>query len=59
MNGAPIARHDHTKHLGLYLYSALNFSKHIKEAVVVALKGISFLKYLSTYVDRNVLILYY
>ena len=53
MNGVPVARHDHTKHLGLY------FSKHVKEAVFVALKGISLPKYLSKYVDRNVLNLYY
>ena len=56
INGIPVARH--TKHLGLYLDSALNFSKHVKEAVIVALKGISLLKYLSKYVDRNVLNLY-
>ena len=56
-NGVPVARH--TMHLGLYLDSALNFSKHVKEAVLVALKGISLLKYLSKYVDRNVLNLYY
>ena len=59
MNGVPVARHDHTKHLGLYLDSALNFSKHVKEAVLVALLGISLLKYLAKYVDRNVLNLYY
>ena len=53
MNGVPVARH--TKHLGLYLDSAMNFSKHAKKAVLVALKGISLLKY----VDRNVLNLYY
>ena len=58
MNGVPVARHDHTKHLGLYLDSALNFSKHVKEAVLVALKGISLLNYLSKYVNRNVLNLY-
>ena len=57
MNGVPVARH--TKHLGLYLDSALNFSKNVKEPVLVALKGISLLKYLSKYVDRNVLNLYY
>ena len=57
MNGVPVARH--TKHLGLYLDNALNFSKHVKEAVLVAIKGISLLKYLSKYVDRNVLNLYY
>ena len=59
MNGVPVARHDHTKHLGLYLDSALNFSKHVKDVILVALKGISLLKYLSKYVDRNVLNLYY
>ena len=59
MNGISVARHDHTKHLGLYLDSALNCSKHVKEAVLVALKGISLLKYLSKYVDRNVLNLFY
>ena len=59
MNGVPVARHDNTKHLGLYLDSALNFSEHVKEAVLVALNGISLLKYLSKYGDRNVLNLYY
>ena len=59
MNGIPIARQDHTKHLGVYLDSGLNFAKHIKEAVSKALKGISLLKYLSNYVGRNVLDLSY
>ena len=59
MIGVTFARHDHTEHLGLYLDTALNFPKHVKEAVLVALKCISLLKYLSKYVDRNVLNLYY
>ena len=59
MSGVPVARHDHTKHLGLYLDNALNFSNYVKEAILVALKGISLLKYLPKYVDRNVLNLYY
>ena len=59
LNGVPVARHDHTKHLGVYLDSGLNFSKHVKEAVLNALKGVSLLKYLSKYVDRNVLDLSY
>ena len=50
MNGVPVARHDHIKHLGLYLDSALNFTKHVKEAVLVALQAITLLKYLSKYV---------
>ena len=59
MNGVPVARQDHTKHLGLFLDSALNFSKHVKETILVAFKGISLLKYLSKYVDRKVLNLSY
>ena len=59
MNGVPVARQDHTKHLGLFLVSALNFSKHVKETILVAFKGISLLKYLSKYVDRKVLNLSY
>ena len=59
LNGVPIARYDHTKHLGIHLDSCLNFSKHIKEAVLKALKGVSVLKYLSKYVARNVLDLSY
>ena len=59
MNGFPVTRHDHAKHLRLYLDSALNFSKHVQESILVALKGISLLKYLSKYVDRNVLNIYY
>ena len=58
-NGIPIARKTFTKHLGVYLDSRLNFSKHIKEKVAIAMKGISFLKMLSKYVNRNVLSLSY
>ena len=32
-NGIPVAREPFTKHLGLYLDSSLNSSKHIKEQV--------------------------
>ena len=31
-NGVPVAREDHTQHLGVHLDSRLNFSKHISEA---------------------------
>ena len=54
-NGIPVSREDHTKHLGVYLDSRLNFSKHIREAVKNASKGLSLLKYLSKYVSRKVL----
>ena len=43
LNNIPVARQDHTKHLGIYLDSCLNFSKHIREAVLKALKGLSLL----------------
>ena len=57
--GIPIARQPFTKHLGVYLDARLNFSKHIKEKVLKAMKGISLLKFLSKFVDRNVLGLSY
>ena len=59
LNDIPVARHDHTKHLGVYLDSSSNFSKHINEAILKAKKGLSLLKYLSKYVTRNVLDLSY
>ena len=54
-NEISVARQDHTKHLGVFLDSRLKFSKHIKEAIIKAKKGISLLKYLPKYVSRNVL----
>jgi hypothetical protein len=50
-NGIPVAREPSTTHLGVYL----EFSKHIKEQVLKATKGVSLLKVSSKYVDRNVL----
>jgi len=58
-NTIPVAREHFTKHLGVYLDSRLNFSKHIKEQVLKATKGVSLLKFLSKYVGRNVLDLSY
>ena len=58
-NDIPIARKPFTKHLGVYLDSRLNFSKHIKEKVLKAMKGVTLLKFLSKYVDRNVLAMSY
>ena len=48
-NGVPVSREEHTNHLGVYLDSQLNFSKHIRESILKATKGISLLKYLSKY----------
>ena len=47
-NDIPVVREPFTKHLGLYLDSRLNFSKHISEQVS---KGVSLLNYLSNYVN--------
>ena len=54
-NGIPVSREDNTNHLGLFLDSRLNFSKHIREAIIKATKGLSLLKFLSKYVSRKVL----
>ena len=58
-NDIPVAREDYAKHLGLYLDTRLNFSKHITEAIRKATKGLSLMKYLSKYVSRKVLDLCY
>ena len=58
-NNIPVSREEFTKHLGFYLDSKLNCSKHIREAIIKATKGISLLKYLSQYVSRKVLELSY
>ena len=42
-NDIPIAREDHTKHLGMFLDSRLNFFKHIKEKILKALRDYPFL----------------
>ena len=54
-NGIPVAREDSTQHLRLHLDNHLNFSEHIKEAVLKASKGFTLLKYLPNFVDRKVL----
>ena len=53
-NEIPVSREESTKHLDVYLDSGLNFSKHVREAVIKATKGISLLKHLSKYVSRKV-----
>ena len=54
-NDVPVAREKSTKHFGIHLDTRLNFSKHVREAVLKATKGTSILKMLSKYVDRNIL----
>ena len=57
--GRAIVRKSFTKHLGVCLDSRLNLWKDVKEDVLNAMKGITLLKMLSTYVNRNVLDLSY
>ena len=54
-NGIPVASEDSTQYIGLHLDNRLNFPKHIKEAVLKASKGVTLLKYLTNFVERNVL----
>ena len=58
-NGVPVSREEHTNPLVVYLGSQLNLSKHIRESILKATKGISLLKYLSKYVSRRVIDLSY
>ena len=44
-NDVPVARVESTKHLGIHLDTRLNFSKHVREAVLKANKDISILKF--------------
>jgi len=54
-NGIPVSREVYTKHLGFFLDNRLKFSKHIREAIIKATKGMCLLKFLSKYVSRKVL----
>ena len=57
--GYPSLVNESTKHLGVYLDTGPNFSKHVREAVIKATKGISLLEYISKYVSGKVLDLSY
>ena len=52
LNIVPVARVEHTKHLGVYLDSCLNFSKPIRESIR-ALNGLGIIFYPN--VDQSVL----
>ena len=58
-NNIPVAWVTYTKHLGLIIDEKLSFSKHIKEKISKAMKGIALLKFLSKYVSKDVLIMPY
>ena len=54
-NDIPVARETNTKHLGLFLDERLSFTKHIKEKINMANKGIALLKFLSKFVSKDIL----
>ena len=54
-NDVHVASERSTKHLGVYLDGRLSFSKHIREVLIKAKKGISLLKCISKFVSRKVL----
>ena len=58
-NSVPVKTEDYTEHLGVFLDSKLNFNKHISEKLKIANKGISLLKFLSTFTNRNTLNMLY
>ena len=55
LNIVPVARVEHTKHLGVYLDSCLNFSNPIRESIR-ALNGLGIIFYPN--VDQSVLNIY-
>ena len=58
-NEIPVARKKSTKHLGIILDEKLNFREHILEAIEKAKKGLSLMKFLSSFVNRKTLVLTY
>ena len=54
-NNIPVARENHTKHLGLVLDDRLSFRKHIHDAIQKANTGLALMKYLSSFVSRHIL----
>ena len=50
-----VSRKNEHKHLGIILDDKLNFQSHVKEAIAKARRGIGIIKYLSRYVNREVL----
>ena len=58
-NDIAVARNKSTKHLGIILDEKLNFREHILESIEKAKKGLSLMKYLSSFVNRKTLVLTY
>ena len=59
LNNIPVKTENCTVHLGVTLDSKLNFSDHIAEQIKTANKGVSLLKFLSTFTNRNTLNMLY
>ena len=53
--GSEVETVPHHKHIELILDETLNFSEHIKEAIIKARRGIGIIRFLSKYVHRDVL----
>ena len=58
-NNIAVARQKSTKHLGIILDEKLNFREHILESIEKAKKGLSLMKFLSSFVNRKTLVLTY
>ena len=54
-NNIPVAREASTKHLGIILDERLAFNQHIVEKIEKAKKGLSLMKFLSSFVNRKTL----
>ena len=54
-DGSSVPISDDHKHLGFFLYSELNFLRHVKEAITKARKGIGVSRFMAKYVTRGVL----
>ena len=54
-NNIAVARETYTTYLGLFLDEKLSFSKHIKEKIAKAMKGIALLKFLSKFDYKDIL----
>ena len=54
-NNIPVAREQTTTHLGMILDHRLSFRNHVHYAIEKANSGLALMKYLSSFVSRNVL----
>ena len=55
LNESEVKIKDEQNHLGMILFSCLNFNNHVREKIISARRGIGVICYLSKYVLRDVL----